>query len=110
MGGCMHMNFFVYDERLGINIPIIEQDWDDFSEEQQSEIIYHWEQIRGSIPTRIIAIEQAINVHQARLNIEENFVVSCKLNSEIAELASVINDLQIWYRTGQDVSANRQHG
>jgi hypothetical protein len=104
------MNFFAYDERLGINLPNLEQDWDDYTDQQQNDIIYQWEQIRGSIPTRITAIEQVINMQQARLNIEEDFVMSCKLNSEIAELASIINDLQIWYRTGQDVSANRQHG
>lgn len=110
LGGRLHMDFFMYDERLGINIPFLEHDWDDYTEEQQRLIVFHWERIRGSIPSRIFEIEQLINVKQACLNIEENFLVSCSLNSEIAELASVINDLQIWYRVGQDVTTNRQHG
>ncbi|MEY4480481.1 MAG: hypothetical protein RLZZ267_1159 [Bacillota bacterium] len=104
------MNFFIYDERLGINLPDLDQDWDDYSIEQQRAIVFQWERIRGSIPTRIFEIEQVINVKQACLNTEENFLLSCRLNSEIAELASVINDLQIWYRVGQDVTPNRQHG
>lgn len=110
LGGWMHMNFFVFDERLGINLPCLEQEWDDYTEEQQRTIVFQWEQIRGSIPTRIFEIEHVINVKQASLNTEENFLLSCSLNSEIAELASVINDLQIWYRVGQDVTTNRQHG
>ncbi|OQP01541.1 hypothetical protein B1689_04345, partial [Geobacillus sp. 44C] len=39
-----------------------------------------------------------------QLSDENDFERSCRLNSEIAELASIINDLWIWYRMNQTVS------
>jgi hypothetical protein len=104
------MSFFEFDQRLGIRLPNLALDWDAYDGAQQEAIIYEWEQIRGGIPSRIFAVEEIINKKQALLNSEESFVKSCILNSEIAELASVINDLQIWYRVGQDLTVERIHG
>ncbi len=98
------VDYFLYNERLGIPIPCFHQDWDDYSKETQQTVLFHWEKIRGRIPDRIAELEDHINSKQALLSNEENFIKSCELNSEIAELASIINDLWLWYRTHQDIS------
>lgn len=96
--------YFIHNPRLGISLPVFEDDWDKISEETQQKILFHWEGIRGLIPDRIAELEQTINKKQDELSNESDFQRSCKLNHEIAELASVINDLWLWYRTNQDIS------
>jgi hypothetical protein len=99
------MDHFTFDERLGIFLPDITSEWDEFDGEIQQKILFHWEQIRGGIPDRIADLEDVINMKQAQLSDESDFPRSCELNSEIAELASIINDLWIWYRANQTLSA-----
>lgn len=96
--------FFEYSERLGIQVPYLEKHWEDYDYHTQQQILFYWEKIRGHIPDRIKEIEKTINEKQARLEIEEDFEVTCRLNSEIAEHASIINDLWIWYRTDQEIN------
>jgi hypothetical protein len=91
--------YFLFDNRLGIHIPDLDLDLEYFKMDTQQDILFQWEQIRGSIPDRIADLEQTINMKQAQLENETDFPRSCRLNKEIAELASVINDLWIWYRT-----------
>ncbi|MGG4267979.1 hypothetical protein [Peribacillus simplex] len=95
---------FTYDERLGIPIPDLKLEWDEYTKGEQQQILVQWENIRGSIPDRIKELESIINRKQFQLSDESNFTKSCQLNSEIAELASIINDLWLWYRTNQGVS------
>ncbi|WP_241737775.1 hypothetical protein [Anoxybacillus flavithermus] len=95
---------FIYDERLGIRLPHLEKEWDMYTKEEQAEILLEWETIRGKIPDRIIELEQQINEKQRQLGEENDFALSCMLNSEIASLASMINDLWIWYRMNQTVT------
>ena len=95
---------FSFDQRLGIYIPELTLEWEDYSKDTQEEILYHWEKIRGSIPDRIAELESEINQKQAQLNDESDFPRSCQLNSDIAELASIINDLWLWYRANQTIS------
>ena len=95
---------FKFNERLGIPLPAFKKEWHHISEETQHSILLYWENIRGSIPDRIADLETMINLKQEELNNELNFSRSCSLNSDIAELASTINDLWLWYRTHQDVS------
>lgn len=95
---------FKQDDRLGIAIPILNMEWEEYPLETQQDILFKWETIRGRIPDRIAELEEEINVKQAQLYDESSFERSCELNSEIAELASVINDLWLWYRTNQDLS------
>ncbi|MFJ7744373.1 hypothetical protein [Peribacillus sp. NPDC097295] len=95
---------FKYDERLGIYVPDLPQEWDDYAKGEQHSILAYWETIRGRIPDRIQELESTINRKQTQLSDESDFVVSCQLNSEIADLASVINDLWLWYRADQGVS------
>jgi hypothetical protein len=99
--------YFTYDQRLGILVPLpeITDEWDVLSKHIQQEIIFYWEDIRGSIPDRIAELETSINQKQAQLSNETNFPISCQLNSEISELASIINDLWIWFRANQTLSA-----
>ncbi|RSK28163.1 hypothetical protein EJF36_15440 [Bacillus sp. HMF5848] len=98
-------NFFTFDNRLGIYLPQLNKSWESYDTSTQQTILLHWESIRGKIPDRIKELEEMINSKQAALNKEENFQVSCDLNSDIAELASIINDLWLWYRMNQTVSA-----
>jgi hypothetical protein len=98
-------NMFLYNKRLGISIPVLAHSWNEYTPALQEEILIQWEEIRGLIPDRIAEIERKINNKQAALEEEDNFQKSCQLNEEIAELASIINDLWIWYRTDQDISA-----
>lgn len=96
--------YFSHDKRLGIPIPDFNREWDEYSGKTQQEILFQWEKIRGRIPDRIAELEADINRKQAELSNEGNFQRSCGLNSEISELASIINDLWLWYRTNQDIS------
>ncbi len=96
-------DFFIYDDRLGIPIPHLKLDFSVYPPIVQKAILNRWEQIRGTIPERIHDIERIINHKLNLLNDEDDFEVSCTLNYEIAEHASTINDLWIWYRTEQDL-------
>lgn len=101
---------FVLNERLGIALPRLAVPWESLSRVRQSELLEAWERIRGRIPDRIIVFEEQIRTLQDRLNEEEDFEESCRLNGAIADLASRINDLHIWYRMQQDLDEEtRQH-
>lgn len=99
---------FVYDERLGIHIPELAREWEEYREAERADMLDQWEQIRGRIPDRIMQLERVIVAKQERLDREEDFAVSCRLNTDIAELASAINDLHIWFRINQEF-AGRAH-
>jgi hypothetical protein len=94
---------FLYNERLGIELPVLEQEWEEYSEKDRSDLLFRWEQIRGTIPDRIHKLEAVIIHKQSQLDREDDFPASCQLNSEIAELASTINDLHLWFRINQEV-------
>lgn len=100
---------FVLDHRLGIPLPSLALEWEMYTAEERSDILFQWEEVRAKIPDRIIQLESVINQKQAQLSEEENFVISCELNSEIHELASVINDLNIWFRAQQDYETGHTH-
>jgi hypothetical protein len=98
----MMEEYFFQDERLGIQIPDMEKRWSDYNKSTQQTILFQWERIRGQIPDRIACLEKEINHKLDELSEENDFMRSCRLNHEVAELASVINDLWIWYRTHED--------
>ena len=98
---------FKLDERLGIELPVLALDWEEYPLEDRNAILERWETIRGAIPDRIFALERTINELQARLYEEEDFEASCRLNADIAEQASRINDLHIWYRINQEIESRR---
>lgn len=97
--------YFLMNDRLGIPVPNLQLDWKEYSKETREQILLDWEKVRGAIPDRIADLEDIINKKQAQLSDEADFQQSCLLNNEIAELASIINDLWLWYRTDQDISA-----
>ncbi|MFC0216358.1 hypothetical protein ACFFK0_28575 [Paenibacillus chartarius] len=104
------MNYaFIYDDRLGIPVPELYVDWEQLDESEQSEVLLRWEHIRGRIPNRIIELERIIIDKQRRLDTEDDFPTSCRLNSEIADLASTINDLHLWFRVNQEMES-KLHG
>jgi hypothetical protein len=109
LGGSLMKDYFSFNQRLGISLPDITVEWEQYSKEVQQDILFHWENIRGSIPDRIADLENEINHKQAQLSDENDFTRSCQLNQEIAELASIINDLWLWYRANQTLSAKAHH-
>lgn len=101
---------FRWDDRLSIHIPCLDREWDQYGYDEQSAIIAGWERTRGSIPDRIKQFEHRIKELLARLGEEDSFERSCRINDEISDYASRINDLQIWYRMDQDIDADsRRH-
>ena len=101
---------FIYDARLGIYVPELLKDWEQYGQDEREEILEQWESVRGRIPSRVMELEKVIMGLQKKLDKEDQFPTACHLNSEIAELASVINDLHIWYRVSQDVDNKRHLG
>ncbi|MGO4539890.1 hypothetical protein [Paenibacillus sp. YIM B09110] len=96
---------FDWNERLRISLPILERDWEQYEVSEQMKIIEQWESIRGTIPDRVIEFERLINGKQAELFEEHDFDKCCELNYEIAEYASRINELHIWYRINQEMES-----
>lgn len=94
---------FEYSERHGICIPCLDSPWEELNLEHQAALLAKWEMIRGGIPEHIIRLEAMIRVKQQELFDEDDFAQSCRINSDIADLASRINDLHIWFRTQQDL-------
>jgi hypothetical protein len=94
---------FEYSERHGISIPCLEVDWNELDLERQTAILARWEMIRGNIPDHIMRFEALIRIKQQQLFEEDDFGQSCLINGDIADLASRINDLNIWFRTQQDL-------
>ncbi|EJL41295.1 hypothetical protein BAG01nite_03010 [Brevibacillus agri] len=95
-------NYFIFDERLGIRLPALDMPWEEYSHTERADILMEWEEIRATIPDQIQRVEAVIIEKTRQMSEEENFARSCELNSEIHELASVINDLNIWFRVQQD--------
>ncbi|MFX3633809.1 MAG: hypothetical protein ACE3L7_25995 [Candidatus Pristimantibacillus sp.] len=103
----MAMYCFQWNERLQISLPIMEVEWEQYDDAEQSDIVERWELIRGSIPDRVMEFEWIINMRQDQLFEEDSFEESCRINSEIADYASRINDLHIWYRMNQELESRR---
>jgi hypothetical protein len=95
---------FEFNKRLGISLPVLDKDWDQYSSNEQSQILYEWEEHRSDIPARVKQVEKIIEKKQHALNDEDNFIRSCELNSEISQLASAINDLNIWFRIQEETN------
>lgn len=100
---------FRYDERLGIETPYMYVDWEQFTQEEQYHIIYRWEKIRSHIPDRVKYLEKMIQERELKLQIEDDFQSFCQLSSEISDLASRIIDLNLWFRTQEEATADKVH-
>jgi hypothetical protein len=97
---------FVYDPRLRLPLPALYRTWNELDLSTQEYTLAKWETIRGAIPDRVKEIELEIESVHEQLTNEEDFERSCELNLEMAELASIINDLWIWFRMTPSVSRN----
>ncbi|MDF2722793.1 MAG: hypothetical protein K0Q59_2468 [Paenibacillus sp.] len=105
------MNYeFVYDERLGIDLPQLYLEWERLSLSERASLLHEWERIRGRIPERIRKLEVIIVEKQNELNVENDFPRSCRLNTEIAELASCVTDLHLWFRVDQTIASSEGKG
>ncbi|WP_028610307.1 hypothetical protein [Paenibacillus harenae] len=98
---------FEWNERLRIRLPVLEAEWEQYEPSAQQAIVEQWELIRGTIPDRVMEYERLINAMQAQLFDEDSFEQSCILNYNIADYASRINDLHIWYRIDQQLESRR---
>ncbi len=96
---------FQYDKRLAIELPVLEQEWEEYSPAERADILLKWEEIRGVIPDRIHQLEKVIIRKQAQLDHEDDFRTACLLNTEIADLAGTINELHLWFRINQDLDS-----
>ncbi|WP_433751293.1 hypothetical protein [Falsibacillus pallidus] len=92
------MDYLVFDKRLGISVPGEYVDFDSISEKELEDFWLKWEKIRGTIPDRIQELDRMMEKLQTELSFEEDFEESCRLNAQIAELASIVNDLWLLYR------------
>lgn len=96
---------FVYDERLTIEIPYLNTAWEELSIDEQKEILFRWEHIRATIPDQIKRLEIEVHALEKRLQIEDNQEQFIALSKRITELASQIIDLNLWFRTHEDITA-----
>lgn len=103
---------FAWDDRLGIALPRFASSWEAMDAGERAAVVERWECIRGRIPDAIRVREAEIRRLLDDLFEEEDFGACCLLNGEIAEAASVVHDLQIWYRTQQDLEEEdiKRHG
>ncbi|WP_338782317.1 hypothetical protein [Metabacillus sp. FJAT-52054] len=79
------------------------------SMKDRSIMMAEWEKERGKIPDRISELEDLIRAKQRLMDNEEHFETACLYNSEIAGLASVINDLWLWYRAADPLAGKAHH-
>ncbi|MBU9712277.1 hypothetical protein KS419_11040 [Bacillus tamaricis] len=95
---------FLEDKRLGINLPKLEKQWDGYSVTEQSKILSIWEKERAKIPDRIKDLENIVKIKTNDMLVENDEEKMVKLNNEIMKFASIINDLNIWYRIEPTIS------
>jgi len=93
------MDYFAYDERLGIRLPQLVQPWGEMNRAAQADVIATWETIRSEIPDRIGWFEQQLERLQESVRDEDNWSEVCRLYRELASLASCVSDLNLWFRT-----------
>ncbi|KEO83921.1 hypothetical protein [Tumebacillus flagellatus] len=101
---------FQFDERLGIQIPVQHHDWDEYTREEQEDVIHRWEAIRSRIPDRIKALEEIIEDRQLKISVEEDWDVVIALYEDVFTIASVINDLNNWMRLEPSTTYVEGHG
>lgn len=101
---------FAPDCRLGIPLPRFGVPWEQMNAVERAGVVERWELIRGRIPDAILAREAEIRRLLGELFEEEDFVRCCSLNAQIAEAASEIHDLQIWYRTSRILKKKTSSG
>ena len=97
--------YFQYDARLGIEIPVLEVSGNHYPPVCELIFYYIGNKFAVQLPDRIMKLEATIIYKQNQLDKEDDFPTSCRLNSEIADLASIINDLHLWFRANQELES-----
>lgn len=100
---------FVPDERLGIALPQLLQDWSLYTREEQALMIEEWERVKARIPDRVQELEAVINEKQLLASQEDDWDTVCDLYEKIYEIASIINDLNIWKNVEQYLSHQEEN-
>lgn len=96
---------FVYNDRLGIHLPVLHLDWIEYSKAEQEAMIEQWERIKSRIPDRVHELEAVINQLQLEASQEDDWDRVCSLYEELYRIASIINDLNIWEKVDQYTSS-----
>ncbi|MBU9720148.1 MULTISPECIES: hypothetical protein [Bacillaceae] len=99
---------FIEDKRLGIALPKLNKSWELYTIEEQGEILAFWEKQRAKIPDRIKELEKVVSRKTNDMLLENDANKMIDLNNEIVHLASVINDLNIWFRTEPVLTGNEK--
>lgn len=100
---------FVYDERLGIQIPVQHREWHEFSRAEQEAMIEQWEMLRSRIPDRVKQLEEVIEDRQLKIAVEDDWDRVVELYEDVFLMASVINDLNNWMRVETYTSDDGDH-
>jgi hypothetical protein len=96
---------FLYNKRLGIELPVFHTPWEDLETEEQQKLLYKWEQVRAQIPDQVKYFEALIKERELKLQIEDDNETFCRLSMEIADYASRVIDLNLWFRTQEEVTS-----
>lgn len=104
---------FSEDKRLGISLSKLDKPWDKFTHQEQTKILSYWEKQRSKIPDRIKDLEKEVKVKTWGMLQENDERKMIQLNNDIVYLASIINDLNIWFRvepaiTGQESLSEKE--
>ncbi|MCD8510449.1 MAG: hypothetical protein LRY73_11675 [Bacillus sp. (in: Bacteria)] len=104
---------FQEDKRLGIALPDLNEPWEKFTLQEQTKILSYWEKQRSKIPDRIKELEKEVKVKTRNMLVENDEKKMIQLNNEIVYLASIINDLNIWFRiepaiTGKEMLSEKE--
>lgn len=90
--------YFVFDQRLDLFVPIKNIPWQALSYDETKAVEVYWETERGKIPTKIKELDRRMEQLQECLSREESFEKACEWNDSLSSLASIVNDLWLWYR------------
>jgi hypothetical protein len=101
---------FVYNERLGIQIPVQHREWQEYSRAEQEAMIEQWEMLRARIPDRVKQLEEVIEDRQLKIAVEEDWDRVVALYEDVFAMASIINDLNNWMRVETYTSPDGEDG
>ncbi len=96
---------FRHDPRLGIELPDLTTPYEELSHTQQEELIAYWEGVRAHIPDQIMKFEQDIEDHLQAVHQEEDWDIVAAHFADISDLASRINELNMWRRVDPSLTA-----
>ncbi|UOF90595.1 hypothetical protein LSG31_22530 [Fodinisporobacter ferrooxydans] len=96
--------YFQYSQRLLIPLPELDQEWEMYTRSEQMTIIAEWERIRAQIPVRIREFEREFMDTFESLHHANDAQSIAELSEKMAELSSIINELNVWYRQEPHIS------